>query len=412
MRFCFYNPQVVDNVGQTLFSTLVHGKKNSVVRHNMRYGYLVNILRSRKNVAIIVDGTVTSLSAGSTKYPLISENYFLLRVFSFFEILIWCLLNDINPLRTKIIFFKDQLNEKEDILFGFGSLTDTFLSKKMTEKSFLTSFKGKKLLHANHFFGRTSWVAHNIKKTNTITSVAEANLLKSPYFMKYYPFIKQFIILPHVLRDRYKRKKDFSKRLNKCVALGTLTYERNVTADNKDLITFFKNNTLHPMRKDIYENKDKITEYIDSLIHVANPEESTFGGEKAKGKLLLDRILKKSAVRYHQFNIVDTYNSYKMFVSPEESVGLPSVNFIEGMACGTAYIGLKHQMYTDIGMKEGYHYIGYNGTLNDLVGKISYYQSHPKELKQIAENGYKFVKQNFTEGKIIGDFYTSLSEMA
>ena len=49
------------------------------------------------------------------------------------------------------------------------------------------------------------------------------------------------------------------------------------------------------------------------------------------------------------------------------------LGFVEGMACGSAYIGLDDPMYKDIGLIPGKHYITYDGTLEDLKSKIAYY---------------------------------------
>ena len=54
-----------------------------------------------------------------------------------------------------------------------------------------------------------------------------------------------------------------------------------------------------------------------------------------------------------------------MFVVPEEANDLPGIGFVEGMACGSAYIGLDDGMYKDIGLIPRKHYITYDGTLED-----------------------------------------------
>lgn len=83
-----------------------------------------------------------------------------------------------------------------------------------------------------------------------------------------------------------------------------------------------------------------------------------------------------------------------MFVSPEEESGAASINFMEGMACGTAYIG-RPSYYTAYGMIPGVHFIGYDGTLDDLKEKIRYYQERPELLAEIAAAGQEFVKKRF-----------------
>ena len=52
-------------------------------------------------------------------------------------------------------------------------------------------------------------------------------------------------------------------------------------------------------------------------------------------------------------------------------------------------------------MQEGVHYIGYDGTLEDLKAKITYYQQpqNQEELERIANAGYEFAQKHFR-----GDF--------
>lgn len=102
---------------------------------------------------------------------------------------------------------------------------------------------------------------------------------------------------------------------------------------------------------------------------------------------------------------VSLYNSYKMFVVPEEVVGIPAIGFVEGMACGAAYIGLDHTMYRDIGLIAGVHYIVYDGSLTDLQLKVKYYIANDKELEVIARQGHEFVVRNFSMETVRTLFY-------
>jgi glycosyltransferase involved in cell wall biosynthesis len=111
-------------------------------------------------------------------------------------------------------------------------------------------------------------------------------------------------------------------------------------------------------------------------------------------------------------DIVEAYNNYKMFIVPEEIIDMPGIGFIEGMACGCAYIGKVDPMYQGIGLIEGVHYIGYDGTLDDLIAKISYYQEHEEELKVIARQGYNFVSENFNGDLVAKKLIEKLFELA
>ena len=97
-----------------------------------------------------------------------------------------------------------------------------------------------------------------------------------------------------------------------------------------------------------------------------------------------------------------------MFVVPEEANDLPGIGFVEGMACGSAYIGLDDRMYKDIGLIPGKHYITYDGTLEDLKSKIIYYQKNNDELEAIALAGCNFVRKNFNGNSVAKKFYNDL----
>ena len=48
-------------------------------------------------------------------------------------------------------------------------------------------------------------------------------------------------------------------------------------------------------------------------------------------------------------------------------------------------------------MEEGVHYIGYDGSKEDLVAKIEFWLKPENEIKlsEIAQNGCEFIKNNF-----------------
>jgi hypothetical protein len=414
MRICFYNPQAVHTVlGTTLFSVIFG--RGSRAGHNEKCRFLLDLLRNKQSeVALVVDGTASSLTSSSTSLGFISNNYFLIKIISFWEIYLWCWINKINPFRQKIIFSLKELDKNNDILFGFAYFTDTFLSGKMTQRSFFKKFEGRKVLHASHFYGRTKLIADNVRMTGTKAMVAEADLKQSGYFNEYFDFIDSVIVMPFVLRERYVEKVVFSLRKSKCLALGTLVLFPEGNDDTKDHHGYFHINTLHPLRKAIYDNAATLTETVDSLIFLHNKNDFSAKKSFLERSLIykfFSLLFKKPGKEYHSFDIVEKFNQYKMFVAPEENIGLPSINFIEGMACGCAYIGLKHPMYTELGLEDGKNYIAYDGSLDDLQRKIRYYQQNTEELEAIAKNGRIFSKQNFLKGRVIADFLYRLEKL-
>ena len=110
--------------------------------------------------------------------------------------------------------------------------------------------------------------------------------------------------------------------------------------------------------------------------------------------------------------MVEAFNSYKMCIIGEEILGIPGIGFVEGMACGCAYIGLDSPAYRDWGLVPGIHYITYNGSKEDLRKVIEYYQmdEHQEELEKIAETGCKYVRENFSGETVAGNLIKQLEE--
>jgi spore maturation protein CgeB len=98
-----------------------------------------------------------------------------------------------------------------------------------------------------------------------------------------------------------------------------------------------------------------------------------------------------------------------MFIVPEEINDLPAIGAVEGMACGCAYIGKIDPMYTDLGFIPNVHYIGYDGSLKDLIIKISYFQKHAKQLEKIASAGYKFVTAKYNGPFVAQNFIKDIN---
>jgi glycosyltransferase involved in cell wall biosynthesis len=250
----------------------------------------------------------------------------------------------------------------------------------------------------------------------------------SSYFRHYFNWYdKEVLILPFVAQSRFQNNIAFEKRINKVLSTGTNTQKMK----EDDFISFFHTDILQPMRSEIIENIDLLKNYIDPMINNLQSSNITII-HKEKSNLskfkyflfsdlarLIKLILKgffnikldnlKNDSNYYKVDIVEKYNSYKMFIVPEEIIGVPGIGFIEGMNCGCAYIGVDGPMYNDLGMIAGTHFISYDGTMDDLKTKIDYYQKNEKVLEKIAMNGYQFAKNNFDPNKIANSFFKRLS---
>ena len=110
--------------------------------------------------------------------------------------------------------------------------------------------------------------------------------------------------------------------------------------------------------------------------------------------------------------MVEKFNEYKMHVVGEEILGIPGIGYVEGMACGSAYIGLDSPMYRDLGLIPGVHYIAYDGTKEGLRSTIEYWQSpeNQAELEAIAKRGCDFVRTNFRGDKVAASLMERIVE--
>ena len=209
-------------------------------------------------------------------------------------------------------------------------------------------------------------------------------------------FHKQYMVIPFVFAPRFKVIKPFAERQNKAVSVGTVTYPGY-------LIKYYGHDCLQPARKQVYDNARELTPWVDCFNsdYLEDDKLSKHSANDSKlvrtFKRLHDKFFVGHQKKYYSFDMVEKFNDYKMCIVGEEIVGLPGIGFVEGMACGCAYLGQTVGYYEDYGMKEGVHYIGYDGTLDDLKAKITYYQQpeHQQELETIARTGCEFVRSHF-----------------
>ena len=209
-------------------------------------------------------------------------------------------------------------------------------------------------------------------------------------------FNKQYLVIPFVFAERFKPVKPFAERLNKAVSVGTITYPLY-------LLKYYGTQCLQPTRKQIYDNAEELKPWVDCNNSDYLAEDKPLNTNASANPLrkfinrLHDKFFLGHQKKYYSFDMVEKFNDYKMCVVGEDIIGLPGIGFVEGMASGCAYIGQTVGYYEDYGMKEGVHYIGYDGTLEDLKAKISYYQQpeHQQDLESIANAGCEYVRSHF-----------------
>ena len=400
-RIIIHNPFYEDWFGNfNLYKFLTRRKSHP------KYSYIFEyFIKNRKqNVIIYIDLSQNSFINNKKLYKLK-----LTHLVTLVEFFLWCLLNRVNIFKQKIIFNLN--NIKTEDIFLSNSYHNLDINERVPFLEPLKSIKTAFILQ--HSFADTEFISLNAKKLNIDYLIAENNLSKnSAYFRKYFKWYEKDIYhIPYVFKPRFRNIKPFKDRKNICFATGSFEH----LSDHPRYSTFkifFNTQTIHPMRKIIYDNLDELKDLIDSRIsdlfedEVKSLDEGENLFQKIYARIFNTMFVKQS--NYHKFDIVAEYNNAKMFVVPEEANDLPGIGFVEGMACGSAYIGLDDPMYRDIGLIPGIHYIAYNGTLSDLEKKIKYYQKNNNELKEIANRGYEFTKENFNGEHVAQKLYNDL----
>lgn len=255
-----------------------------------------------------------------------------------------------------------------------------------------------KALSMLHFHGRAK-ENKVINDANISCLLGEVNLEKNcELYRRYYHVDKPWIVHPFVFAERFQNKVPFSQRKNMAFATGTITYKTH-----EEFINTYCEACDQPTRKQIKDNPEffKDTVYCTSSDYL----EDNAGKDIIPSdtfiiktyKRVYNRLFTGKQKKYFSFDMVEAFNSYKMCIVGEEILGIPGIGFVEGMACGCAYIGQDMPAYRDWGLIPGVHYITYDGSKEDLKRVIEYYQmdEHQEELERIANTGCEYVRTHF-----------------
>lgn len=290
----------------------------------------------------------------------------------------------------------------DDMVILYNICQDNY--RAMSE---VNAFKALSMLHFHGFRNEDAI----IKDANISCFFCEVDLQANcELFRRYYHIDKPWVTHPYVFAERFQNKVPFSERKNMAFATGTITYKHH-----EEFISTYGDPCDQPTRKQIKDNPEyfKDTAFCTSSDYL----EDNAGKEIKSSDLFPVKIYKKiynrthvgKQKKYYSFDMVEAFNSYKMCIVGEEIYGIPGIGFVEGMACGCAYIGQDLIAYRDWGLIPGVHFITYDGTKEDLKRVIEYYQmdEHQDELEQIAKAGCEYVRNYFNGDaiaeKLLGD---------
>ncbi|MCT7563740.1 glycosyltransferase [Aliarcobacter butzleri] len=378
----FYNPQVDDFLAEPPHFSLL--KRRAL----KKYGYIFNgILSENKIIEIYVDFTLSAFIPEKvfSRFPLFLKKLIVKR-----ELDKWLKDNNLTN-RVKINFNYNNSFENK-ILFAMSYKSMENYNESRIQ--IINKFK-KSIFHLSHYHISTKTKTKNLSLLKNVYLCGDSDITSNDYFKFYFSWYKKdFLIIPFYVQDRFICKKDFLERKDLAIATGSFhnLYEEKPVYKYKDYLDFYKQSTYHPIRKILYENKNKVNEFIDVKVSPYR--------ENSNNNFLI-KLFKKYFVnqkKYFAFDIVELYNQYKYVVVGEENIGFPAIGAFEAMACGCILIGQK-EYYNSLGMEENIHYICYNGSLEDLVNKIEYLRINPLIAEEISENSINYIKNSFLYNK-------------
>ena len=311
------------------------------------------------------------------------------------KLYIWGFVNNLNLINIRFTSSLKELN-KETIFYA-----NARNALKYDPVDFLKRTSCIKIFNLSHLEVETSLISNNAKKIGVDFFVFENNLTKnSKYFRHFFNYYKNdTLVLPHTYNKSFKNYKKFFDKKNLCFASGrVILFDKKIYTSYLDFMNYYKINYQHKIRYEIYQNQNKINGLINSFISL-----------KDSSSISENKLSSKIALKYYSsFDIVDMYNNHKMFVAPEGINDTPPIGFVEGMSCGSALFALDDPMYSDIGLKNEFHYISYDGSLDDLLSKIKFYQKNNSKLEKIAINGHEFATNDLNPNKVSLSFIKTL----
>lgn len=313
--------------------------------------------------------------------------------------------NGIDFSRIKILRRPDEI-KKTDIVIMYNVCHEQLRGMGQVD-----AFKVLSLLH---FHGRKG-ESERIRQAGVKCLLNEVNLEKtSEIFRRYYDLNDlPWVIHPFVFGERFVNRVPYSQRKNKCFSTGTITYKTH-----PEFLRTYSDPCDQPARKFVKDNPEFFKDTVDC--YSSDYLEDNPGKVVSDSDNLIVRLYKKAYNRTHvgkqkkyfSFNMVEKFNEYKMHLVGEEILGVPGIGFVEGMACGSAYIGLDSPMYRDLGLIPGVHYIAYDGTKENLRKTVEYYQKpeNQTELEQIARQGCSYVRSHFNGNYVARTLLASIIE--
>ena len=393
LRFALYRPHAEiwfrNNLGRILRRDLMPNK----------YAPFLDYLRRAIEIELIF---VSRLDGG-----------LLMRLGDAFQLWFWTYFTGLSG--TRIAWMASGVEHAQVLfLMHYGNLTyerQEEANRKLGVAQALGRLQLRKVVHMTHYVYCVDTGAANLNALAPDLLVAESNLADhSAFYRAHFSEVRApFSCLPYTVSERFQQYKSWAQRSNKMVVTGSITYKMKDPA----FCEFFQTQELQPMRRRLLETASS---YISEMECLVSDLDSTRNDARPSRLCRVWNLLRRiTGARaqgdYYKRDIVEIYNSYTMFAVPEEVCGLPAIGFVEGMACGSAYLGVEGPMYRDLGMVPSVHYIAYDGSIEHLMAQVREHQRDPERTKAVADAGREFVHKTLRADAVYGAFVRSLHDL-
>lgn len=266
------------------------------------------------------------------------------------------------------------------------------------------------LAHCNH---RVPEMARRLAPfADKVEFVCEIDMpRRSAFFRAMFAWHKRpGIVSLFVPARRFEQRKAFAARQNRLVSTGSFhDFKKDPEGPLWNEVAAVTGlNNMHPIREELSRRRSEVVDLIEVRNSRFWESAATLAAAAAKARersllqplrrarALLTKLLIQNQKAYFAFDIVELYNDFRFALIGEESIGPPGIGAAESMACGCALIGRNDGVYDDWGMREGEHYIGYDGGFDSLIATLQAARAAPAKAEKIAAQGQALVAQAFT----------------
>ncbi|MCA3174203.1 MAG: glycosyltransferase [Burkholderiales bacterium] len=392
MRTVLLNPHVDDFFAEPLHFRLI-GR-----RALKKYSFLLEGLILESGMCwIYLDYRVSTLFPGKffSKLP-----FFIRKFISVLEVSLWA---RINGFSGKITILQVEQIDRSDVLLAFSYKAARGWAN--SPDLAITNFKAA-IYHLSHYFTYTAAKAEYLRQIPNLWLSGDSDIRENAYFQQHFSWYRREILfMPFAVSKRFINRS--LPRSSKCVATGSFhDLEKEVPQEAyRDFISFTGKTTYHPLRVELFMNKDKprIRDGIECLVQPYRQ----YG--RSKGIARFARHFFAAQKKYFAIDIVGAYNKHQFAVVGEECTGFPAIGAFEAMACGTVLIAYP-PAYTGYMLIPGEHFLPYDGTLTGLLTVLE--KSSLYDLQKIALAGQNYVEKELSSDSAFRKWMNAVERVA